>query len=130
MEECAIMGGLVERKCPICGVSYGLDEDFYRYRLKGGTMGHGKKACWYCPNGHELIVTDSEADVLRRERDRLVQRLAQKDDEIKDTENRRRAAVGQVTKLRNRIGRGVCPCCNRSFENLHRHMETKHPDFT
>jgi hypothetical protein len=23
----------------------------------------------------------------------------------------------------------VCPCCNRSFQNLRRHMATKHPEF-
>tara|TARA_Y100000310_G_scaffold338946_1_gene430083 strand:- start:1163 stop:1354 length:192 start_codon:yes stop_codon:yes gene_type:complete len=36
---------------------------------------------------------------------------------------------GQVTKLKNRAKAGVCPCCNRTFQNLSRHMETKHPDF-
>jgi DNA repair exonuclease SbcCD ATPase subunit len=39
------------------------------------------------------------------------------------------AARGQMTKLRNRVGKGVCPCCNRSFENLKRHMVSKHPDY-
>jgi hypothetical protein len=28
-----------------------------------------------------------------------------------------------------RIGNGVCPCCNRSFTNLRRHMTTKHPEY-
>lgn len=37
------------------------------------------------------------------------------------------AARGQVTRIKNRVGNGVCPCCNRSFGNLHRHMQTKHP---
>lgn len=39
------------------------------------------------------------------------------------------AAVGQVTKLKNRVGHGVCPCCNRSFGNLARHIESEHPTF-
>jgi hypothetical protein len=23
----------------------------------------------------------------------------------------------------------VCPCCQRSFQNLSRHMKTKHPEY-
>lgn len=36
---------------------------------------------------------------------------------------------GYITKLKNRVGNGVCPCCNRSFKDLHQHMKTKHPKF-
>ncbi len=46
-----------------------------------------------------------------------------------DTERRLAAQKGQNTKLRNRVSHGVCPCCNRSFENLRRHMASQHPDF-
>lgn len=31
--------------------------------------------------------------------------------------------------LRNRAAAGVCPCCNRTFEQLGRHMTTKHPEY-
>lgn len=87
---------------------------------------------FWCPYGHDQHYVEGESDEtkLRRERDRLLQRIAERDDEIKALENRRRAAVGQVTKLKNRVGNGVCPCCNRTFENLHRHMATQHPTFT
>lgn len=86
---------------------------------------------FYCPYGHDqhFIEGESEATKLRRERDRLMQRLAEKDDSIRTLEARRRAALGQVTKIKNRVGHGICPCCNRSFENLHRHMATKHPTY-
>jgi hypothetical protein len=39
-----------------------------------------------------------------------------------------RAARGQLTKFKKRVGRGVCPCCNRHFKDLARHMESKHPE--
>lgn len=93
---------------------------------------------FYCAYGHKqfYIEGESEADKLRRERDRLTQRLAQKDDEIgrqremrEAAERRASAARGQVTKIRNRVGHGVCPCCNRTFENLARHMAHQHPTF-
>jgi hypothetical protein len=27
------------------------------------------------------------------------------------------------------VANGVCPCCNRTFQNLARHMAGKHPDY-
>lgn len=73
---------------------------------------------------------------MRLERDRLVQRLAEKDDEIsrqrqlrEGVEHQLRATKGVVTKFRRRVGNGVCPCCTRTFTNLSRHMTTNHPDF-
>ncbi len=93
---------------------------------------------FYCAYGHSQVFVAGESDEqkLRRERDRLTQRLAEKDDEIKfqrdlreGAERRLSAARGQVTKIKNRVGKGVCPCCNRSFANLHRHMTTEHPTF-
>jgi len=94
---------------------------------------------FYCAYGHGQVFAkgESEETKLRRERDRLQQRLAEKDDEInrqrelrEGTERRLSAARGQVTKIKNRVGHGVCPCCNRTFENLARHMTSKHPTFT
>lgn len=93
---------------------------------------------FYCAYGHKQFYIEGESDEtkLRRERDRLTQRLAEKDDEItrqrelrEAAERRTAAARGQVTKIKNRVGHGVCPCCNRSFENLARHMASQHADF-
>lgn len=47
-----------------------------------------------------------------------------------EREGRRAAAFkGQVTKIKNRVGNGVCPCCTRHFDNLHQHMQDQHPDW-
>jgi hypothetical protein len=92
-----------------------------------------------CAYGHEqhLCAGESDETKLRRERDLLTQRLAEKDDEIKRqrelheaTERQLSAAKGRVTRIKNRVSHGVCPCCNRTFENLQRHMHSKHPTFT
>lgn len=37
-------------------------------------------------------------------------------------------AAREAERLRRRTAAGVCPCCNRSFVQLARHMKTKHPD--
>jgi hypothetical protein len=98
-----------------------------------------EKIMFYCPYGHVQHFS-SPADVareeqLRRERDLLKQRIAEKDDEIIAERNGRLQAErntaaqrGQVTRLKNRAKAGMCPCCNRHFINLERHMASKHAD--
>lgn len=94
---------------------------------------------FFCSYGHSAVFREgpTDADKFRQERDRLAQRLAEKDDEIRrqrelreGTERQLSAARGRVTRIKNRVAKGVCPCCNRSFDNLHWHMTTQHPTFT
>lgn len=117
--------------CINCGIPYIIPETMWNEQKKDG--GFHK-----CPNGHSQgwDKGNTDMDRLRRERDRLKQQAAQKDDEIiyereqKEREKRKAAAArGQVTKMKNRAGNGVCPCCSRSFQNLHRHMKSKHPEY-
>lgn len=93
---------------------------------------------FYCPYGHRQHFSAGESDIdkLRRERDRLAQRVAERDDEIarqrglrEETERRLSATKGVVTRIKNRVSHGVCPCCNRTFENLQRHMASEHPAY-
>lgn len=90
----------------------------------------------YCPHGHTVCWKETEIDRVRRERDRLKQNLAEKDDEIRrqqslreGTERQLAAQRGVVTRIKNRVGHGVCPCCSRTFQDLQRHMKTKHSDY-
>lgn len=122
----SVMSGIV---CCSCGIEFTVPANWKAKRQEDGST-------FWCPNGHSQAYTESTTDILRRERDRLAQQIAYKDDEIArqksraDHLGRSRAAVrGQVTKLRNRAANGVCPCCNRSFANLRNHMKAKHPDF-
>jgi hypothetical protein len=108
--------------CGNCGIEFDVPDHFYEGK-------RSDKSTWYCPNGHPRVFRESNADVLRRERDRLQQRLAEKDDTISRLEREKSAVKGQITKMKNRASNGVCPCCTRSFTNLRRHMETKHPEF-
>jgi hypothetical protein len=32
--------------------------------------------------------------------------------------------------VQKRVGNGVCPCCNRTFEDLARHMKVKHREYS
>jgi hypothetical protein len=46
-----------------------------------------------------------------------------------DTERRLSAQKGATTRAKKRHAAAVCPCCNRSFVQLRRHMENKHPGY-
>lgn len=123
------MTTLVHVRCWRCDVIYGMSETMHERRKADGES-------FFCPNGHSAAYKETEADKLRRERDRLTQRMAEKDDEIRrqrdlreGTERQLSATRGVVTRIKNRVGHGVCPCCNRTFGDLHRHMATKHPSY-
>lgn len=83
----------------------------------------------YCPLGHEWIVGESEVDRLTKKAARLTARLDQERQRAATLEASRNALKGEITKAKKRASAGVCPCCNRSFVQLARHMKTKHPDF-
>lgn len=115
--------------CANCGIEFGAPAHWFAER-------HNDKRQFFCPNGHPLSFKEGEVDKLRRERDRLQQQIAQRDDEItwqrdqrKATERQVIAAKGQITKLKKRASAGTCPCCKRTFSNMAAHMKTKHPDF-
>ena len=113
-------------QCQGCGVWHAIPKVTYdSYRRSGGF--------WHCPNGCERGwikgAEQEEINRLRRANERLVQREAMLNDEIEHEKRRGAAARGQVTKLKNRAAAGVCPCCKRSFSNLRKHMQSKHPEY-
>lgn len=123
--------GSVVLECRLCKIQFGISERFYEDR---------KQRCdlFYCPNGHKQCFGRGKSDLdkakeeLEREKRRSEHLRKERERErvrADSIERRRRAAKGQLTKIRNRVGKGVCPCCNRHFENLQRHMATKHPSF-
>jgi chromosome segregation ATPase len=101
--------------CGECGIEFDVPDHFYRERKETG-------GDWYCPNGHIRVFRESDVEKLRRERDRLQQRIACVEDE-------KRAAEKQVARLKKRASSGTCPCCQRTFANMSRHMKHKHPEF-
>lgn len=118
--------------CYKCKMAFGLPDEFYQT---------AKQMCesltWYCPAGHPQVFLsgESEATKLRRERDRLRQQMARLEDEKKTASDVAAAALrsaaaykGAATRMKNRAKAGVCPCCNRHFVNLERHMRSQHSD--
>jgi hypothetical protein len=128
--------GSTRHECCNCGVVFWITDYMQSCRLKDAQS-------FYCPNGHPQsygkteadkvreakALVEKERDALRRQRDQLKQNEAWFEDRLKAGENQRRALKGQITKITKRVASGVCPCCNRSFVNLKRHMAGKHPAF-
>lgn len=85
---------------------------------------------WYCPNGHARVFTGRTREQQLEAQLEASRRIASNERERRALAERQRAAArGQVTKIKRRVGRGVCPCCNRTFADLARHMEGQHPEF-
>lgn len=119
--------------CTTCGGWFGLDEHFERAARTDGRS-------FTCPyGGHTLSWhNNSENDRLKRKTADLELSLKwarEARDEAQDradrSERRRRATAGVLTKVRKRVGHGVCPVagCKRHFANLDRHMKTEHPAY-
>ena len=121
---------LIVWECPSCGIVYGVPEYFANaLREVGGG--------YYCPNGHRLRWSETDADKERKRAERAERELRFSQDALTREQDRaereRRTAValrGHLTRMRNRISNGVCPVpgCKRSgFTNVMRHVAAKHP---
>lgn len=104
-------------------------EDFYNRMKETGNF-------FYCPAGHRQHYTESEITKLKKQIEQKERELTSAREwsnslrKQRDTAERKASAQkGVVTRIKNRIHNGVCPCCKRHFANLERHMKNQHPDF-
>ena len=125
MSEVALRIGrdLVRLACGQCGIEFAVP-DFWLESRKKGVEGENE---FWCPNGHNRVFRDNELVKTKRQLENAEKRIGWMQAGIDMRDKTTTAQRGQLTKLRNRVQRGVCPACQRSFQNLRRHMETKHP---
>jgi hypothetical protein len=114
---------LTEVVCCKCGIHFAMDTNFYQ-----NCMDDDNKT-FYCPNGHPQHFTVNEIDKLKKENKALNDSLYFKDQELQKVKVEKANAKRRLTITQKRIANGICPCCNRSFQNVARHMTSKHPDF-
>lgn len=113
--------------CYSCGVRYLIPTILNRQALDDrGPNGQSV----HCPNGHAWYYTgETDEQKLRRERDRLLQRIAEKDDTITAKDREIAAEKRRITRMQKREKAGACPCCKRTFTNMALHMKHQHPNF-
>ena len=120
--------------CCSCKGTYGITNDAQKeYRRTNDWF-----YCPYCGKNQHYIEESREKKLerqLERERAHLLRERAFHDQTRADRDaiDRSRSAIsGALTKKKKQLDRvknGVCPCCNRHFKNLHKHMQTKHKSF-
>ncbi len=113
---------LITQTCCTCGIEFGIPEPWNNKRRED----HKE---FYCPNGHVLTYRDGPLETLKKELADEKKRREWAEKNAEATRASNAALRGEMTKLKNRVGNGVCPCCKRSFTNLQRHMHSKHPEF-
>jgi len=113
-----------------CGIKLAIPDDLHSIAIRRENF-----TVW-CPLGHKFVYGDTAEEQLKKERERrkAAERAKAATRELLEFEQRSHAATrGHVTRKKKQLARvsaGVCPCCNRNFANLARHMAGQHPDFT
>lgn len=108
--------------CANCGCHFGIDETMRQRRLDDHKT-------FYCPSGHtNFYNSESEAEKLKREKQSLQNSLRYAEMRAESATRKLTTAKGQFTKYRNRVAKGICPCCNDTFPDVAAHMASQHPD--
>jgi hypothetical protein len=110
--------------CDTCGIEFAVPKSWNQRRVQDHEW-------WFCPNGHKWqYLQESDLTKETRELELRLQAVINEErhralvaEKERDSERRKRR------KIEKRIAAGVCPCCNRTFEDLHRHMATKHKHY-
>ncbi len=131
---------LVVVECSSCNCVFGMTKERY-------DLAHRDGANFYCINGHPQCFRETDAQKVGRELSAALAKANREkqsalDDaawerqqrmtattERKRVENQLRATKGVVTRTKNRIANGVCPCCSRHVTNLERHIRGQHPNY-
>lgn len=113
---------LTVEECCACGLLFGMTTEYRDRRLDDHKL-------FYCPNGHSQGYRgESEAEknarLLREEQARHKRTLERENAERQAKE----VAEAKAERLKKRAAAGVCHCCNRTFQQLARHMADKHPE--
>jgi hypothetical protein len=112
--------------CVNCGVEFASPILKFR-RNDGGNF--------YCPNGHQMSYTETEATKLRKQLTQANQKREEAERQKEWAEVRQREAEEAKRKVERKLKRtvkrvnaGVCPHCQRTFQQLARHMQCKHAE--
>lgn len=122
---------LVSTHCFKCHAVFGMTKEADAHKRRS----HEDLWCPYCGT-KQYYTGKSDLERLREEKEdthrSLVREQARHDQTQAAHSHTMRslaATRGVITRTKNRIAKGVCPCCNRQFQNLANHIANKHPDY-
>lgn len=108
-----------------CGIPFAIPENLHTQMHDGGNSCH-------CPNGHSMYYDNSYKDRLAAEQAKHDQTRARLDAEKTALTAQKAATTREKNKrerIEKRVAAGVCPVCNRTFQQLARHMKGQHPEY-
>jgi Zn ribbon nucleic-acid-binding protein len=122
--------------CVNCGMVFAFSGDLIDKRRRDHQS-------FYCPSGHNnYFPGESDVEKLKRELKEANLAIKRAEYRAQSAQLEREEARQQlsatrgrtdarycVSTLKKRIANGVCPCCHRTFVNMQKHMETKHPEY-
>lgn len=120
----------VIQECCVCNVQFAMTQDMDKRRL-------ADHKAFFCPSGHSQSYTGKteaqkqkeRADKLSNQVDAARARSEYWRNKQERTARSRSAIKGQLTKAKKRVAGGACPCCNRTFVDLAKHMNGQHPTY-
>lgn len=119
--------------CHGCGGTYAMSSFFLDARREDGVgwnCPYCRAATAYCDNEtdrlkKELAKQKNSTAYQREEKERYLQQR----NTLERSRNGMKGVLIREQKKLARVRRGVCPCCNRHFKNVQRHMDSQHPNY-
>lgn len=115
------MVNLTTEECCKCGMVFAMPEQFQKRRRDDGDR-------FFCPSGHAQVYTKPRIKIIEEQLEEAERKMRAAKCEALNAQSRAQQAEEKLRKQTKRVHAGVCPCCNRSFTNLRRHMATKHKE--
>jgi hypothetical protein len=114
---------LITEECCNCHMLFGMTREFYDQR-------HEKKGTeFFCPRGHSQHYTgESDAQRYKRMLDEANRKNTDLAERVMGANIAKGKAEAKAKRLLKRVRAGVCPHCQRTFVQLARHIECKHPE--
>jgi NMD protein affecting ribosome stability and mRNA decay len=107
--------------CGECGMAFAVPELWRKERVENHKT-------FYCPNGCLRCYKAKAAIDEVRDQVNFVQAQLNEAQHLAIVKGRELDKLQKAHhKLEHRISNGSCPCCNRTFSNLQKHMKSKHP---
>jgi hypothetical protein len=115
-------GELTVVECANCEIAFAVPVRFEENRREDHQT-------FYCPRGHyNYYPHKTDKEKLRQQLAAAQGRVVHERDQREAVEKSLRATKGHLTRVKKRVSHGVCPFCNRHFNELEAHVATKHPE--
>jgi len=116
------MSELTTMICGECGCEFAIPEDMRAEKQRNG-------GSWMCPNGHSRIYKESDAVKFKRLYEQEQREAASLRETAAAAKRAQQKAEKKIEQIKKRTAAGICPCCNRTFSQLAKHMHAKHSEY-